>query len=85
MGIIVVSALVAHTAWHWMLDRADVLWRTPWPPLTVPGLMVLVKWFVAIGLSLGATKLLAAWIERKWPGHILPETEAIPHLGPPNV
>jgi HupE / UreJ protein len=72
IGIIVVSALVAHTAWHWMLDRADVLWRTPWPPLTVPGLMVLAKWIVAIGLSVGAAKLLAAWIERKWPGHILP-------------
>ena len=24
MGIIVVSAIVAHTAWHWMLDRADI-------------------------------------------------------------
>jgi hydrogenase/urease accessory protein HupE len=24
-----VSALVAHTAWHWMLDRADALWKTP--------------------------------------------------------
>jgi hypothetical protein len=72
MGIIVVSALVAHTAWHWMLDRADVLWRTPWPPLTVPGLMVLARWIIAVGLAIAAAKLLANWIERKWPGHILP-------------
>jgi hypothetical protein len=72
MGIIVVSALVAHTAWHWMLDRADVLWRTPWPPITVPGLMVLAQWIIAVGVAAGAAKLLANWIERKWPGHILP-------------
>jgi HupE / UreJ protein len=72
MGIIVVSALVAHTAWHWMLDRADVLWRTPWPPITVPGLMVLAQWIIAVGVAVGVAKLLAKWIERKWPGHLLP-------------
>jgi len=71
MGIIVVSALVAHTAWHWMLDRADVLWRTPWPPITVPGLMVLAQWIIAVGVAVGAAQLLAKWIERKWPGHLL--------------
>jgi hypothetical protein len=72
MGIIIVSALVAHTAWHWMLDRADVLWKTPWPPLTVPGLMTLARWILAVGLAVGLAKLFAKWIERKWPGHILP-------------
>jgi HupE / UreJ protein len=72
MGIILLSALVAHTAWHWMLDRADVLWRTPWPQPTVPGLMVLARWVVAITLAVGAAKLLAKWIECKWTGHILP-------------
>ena len=72
MGIIVLSALVAHTAWHWMLDRADVFWQTPWPQPTVAGLMVLARWIVAVGLAVGAAKLLANWIERKWPGWILP-------------
>ena len=72
MGIIVVSALVAHTAWHWMLDRADVLWRTPWPQPTAAGLMIVAQWVLAIALAVGAAKLLAKWIERKWPGHFLP-------------
>ena len=72
MGVIVVSALVAHTAWHWMIDRADVLWRTPWPQPTVQGLMILAQWIVAVALAVGAAKLLAKWIERKWPGHVLP-------------
>jgi hypothetical protein len=77
MGIIVVSALVAHTAWHWMLDRADVFWRTPWPPLTIPGLMILARWVLAVGLAVAAAKLLANWIERRWPGHILPAESRI--------
>ncbi len=72
MGIIVVSAIVAHTAWHWMLDRADVLWKTPWPQPTGPGLMILARWIIAVALAVGAAKLLTNWIERKWPGHILP-------------
>lgn len=72
MGIIVVSAIVAHTAWHWMLDRADVLWQTPWPQPTAAGLMILAEWVLAIALAIGTAKLLAKWIERKWPSHILP-------------
>jgi hypothetical protein len=72
MGIIVVSAIIAHTAWHWMIDRADVLWKTPWPQITVPGLMILARWIVAVSLAVGLAKLLAKWIERKWPGHVLP-------------
>ena len=33
MGTILLSAIVAHTAWHWMLDRAGVLrqYRFQWP------------------------------------------------------
>ena len=31
VGTIVLSALVAHTSWHWMGDRYDVLRQHPWP------------------------------------------------------
>ncbi|MEO5815263.1 MAG: HupE/UreJ family protein [Gemmatimonadaceae bacterium] len=35
MGTIILSALVAHTAWHWMLDRGAALreYRFQWPSL----------------------------------------------------
>ena len=35
MGTIILSAIVAHTAWHWMLDRGSVLrqYRFSWPVL----------------------------------------------------
>ena len=29
MGTIILSAFVAHTAWHWMLDRGAVLRQLP--------------------------------------------------------
>ena len=77
MGIIVVSAIVAHTAWHWMIDRTDVLWKTPWPQITVPGLMILARWILAVGLAVALAKLLAKWIDRKWPGHVLPAESGI--------
>ena len=72
MGIIVLSAMIAHTAWHWMLDRAEVLWRTPWPQPTFAGLMILGRWILAVALAAGAAKLLVKWADRKWPGHIQP-------------
>ncbi len=33
MGVIILSALVAHTGWHWMLDRGAVLAKFPPPAL----------------------------------------------------
>jgi HupE / UreJ protein len=72
MGITVVSSLVILVAWQWMIDRADVLWNTPWPPLTVAGLMLLARWIVALVLAVGAAKLLSKWLDRKWPGHLVP-------------
>jgi HupE / UreJ protein len=35
MGTIILSAIVAHTAWHWMIDRYQVLrqYQIPWPTM----------------------------------------------------
>lgn len=67
MGIIVVSAIVAHTAWHWMIDRAEVLWSTPWPLPTPDGLMLLARWVIALALAVSAANLLGRWLDRRWP------------------
>jgi hypothetical protein len=72
MGIIVMSALVAHTAWHWMIDRGEVLWQTPWPEPTLGGLMILARWIVAVAGAIGAAALLSKWLDRKWPGQLVP-------------
>jgi len=67
MGIIVLSAIVANVAWQWMIERGEVLWHTPWPPLTLPAAMTLARWIAVLSLAVGAAKLLEKWIERKWP------------------
>lgn len=35
-GIIITSVVVAHTAWHWMLDRVEVLRGVNWPAFDIP-------------------------------------------------
>src|SRR5262249_1793849 len=67
MGIIVLSAIVANIAWQWMVQRGEVLWQTPWPQVTPSALMALARWVAALSLGVAAAKLLAKWIERKWP------------------
>ena len=54
MGTIVVSALVAHTGWHWMTDRGARLaqYKFEWPVLDVAFLDLLLRWsIVAVGLA----------------------------------
>jgi hypothetical protein len=67
MGIIVLSAVIANIAWQWMLQRGEVLWQTPWPQLTIPAVLTFARWVVALSLAVGAAKLLAKWIARRWP------------------
>lgn len=33
IGIIILSALVAHTAWHWLMERGEQLMKFPFPKL----------------------------------------------------
>jgi hypothetical protein len=58
-GVIILSALVAHTGWHWMLERGDVLLKTDWPRLDGPGLATLARWVAGVLLAAGAVRLVA--------------------------
>ncbi|HXW63200.1 MAG TPA: HupE/UreJ family protein [Candidatus Acidoferrales bacterium] len=64
MGTIILSALVAHTAWHWMIDRALRLGQFPWPALNaalVVTLMRALMWMVIFAGALWlASKIFAA-------------------------
>jgi hypothetical protein len=53
MGTIILSALVAHTAWHWMLDRADRLrqYRFQWPEITAALFASATRWLMLIVLA----------------------------------
>jgi len=74
VGMIILSALVAHTGWHWMTERADVLWKTEWPQLDATGLMTLARWIAGLLIAGAAVRLIsrraAAFFSRKpVPGH----------------
>jgi len=55
-----------------MVQRGEVLWQTPWPQLTVPALITLARWIIALSLAVGVAKLLAKWIGRRWPDRSRP-------------
>ena len=59
MGIIILSALVAHTAWHWTAERWEQLRQFDWPalsPLTPAGG---VRWLIALVLAAAVAWLIA--------------------------
>ena len=59
VGMIILSAIAADTGWHWMLDRAQALWETPWPQPTLPGLATLAVWVAGIFLAASAISAAA--------------------------
>ncbi|MFO1217007.1 MAG: HupE/UreJ family protein [Burkholderiaceae bacterium] len=66
-GVIVLSALVAHTGWHWMIDRGSELAKFPWPVLDAAAAVALLRWAMAL-LVLG---VLVWWLDRpvrRWMG-----------------
>ena len=61
-GSVILAALIAHTAWHWMAERWDELAKVPWPSLDAAGLVVLLLWLggfaIAGGLAIGVVSRL---------------------------
>ena len=64
IGTIILSALVAHTAWHWMLERGEQLRQFPWPALDAASLASAMRWLMAI-LSLGLLLALVNAVLRR--------------------
>lgn len=64
IGTIILSALIAHTAWHWMLDRWDSFrrFRLAWPALNAAFFAHLVLWLM-IALLIGS----AIWLLSRLP------------------
>ena len=60
MGTIILSALVAHTAWHWMMDRYDVLRMFPWPTVTAADAVIAIRWIMILVSLAGAAWAVSA-------------------------
>jgi hypothetical protein len=67
MGTIILSALVAHTAWHWMLDRADAMRRFPfrWPTLSAAFMASALRWMMVIVAIAGAIWLIDGLLRKR--------------------
>ena len=60
IGIMIASALVAHTAWHWMVERGATLGEYDWSLSNPAGLATMVRW-VMIGVAVGGV----VWLVRR--------------------
>lgn len=60
IGTILLSALVAHTGWHWLVERAAVLpqYQFAWPALDLALLATAVRWMILIVIVAGFGWLL---------------------------
>jgi hypothetical protein len=63
VGTIIVSAFVAHTGWHWTLDRWGQLRQFGWPTLDSPVLLTAVRWLIVI-VGAGAAVWVAGWLRQ---------------------
>jgi len=61
VGTIILSAFVAHTAWHWLTERWGVLvqYTIQWPVFDLAFVATLLRWAMLVVLA-----VLAAWLVR---------------------
>jgi hypothetical protein len=65
MGVIILSALVAHTAWHWTAERWERLRQFEAPAMNLVLLARGLRWLMAAVLAAGVLWLIAAVARRK--------------------
>jgi hypothetical protein len=66
MGTILLSALVAHTAWHWMTDRMSTLrqYRLQWPAVDLALVLGAMRALMAVLVLVGVGWLLRGAVGR---------------------
>jgi HupE / UreJ protein len=82
IGIVIVSALIAHTAWHWMTERWSVLrqFRFEWPVLDLTFWASAMRWAMA-AVALFALYWIANTMRRRPRQHPVRSAESVelPH------
>jgi len=66
-SVMVLSALVVHTGWHWMIERGDQLrqYRFQWPALDLMLLALLTRWLILIVIVAGLVWLGSEVLRRQ--------------------
>ena len=66
MGTIILSALVAHTGWHWMTERGEQLMQFSLPAVDAGWLASLIRWIMVLIAVAGVL-----WVGRRLAqGHV---------------
>jgi hypothetical protein len=75
VGTILLSALVAHSAWHWMTDRGAALrdYQFQWPAFDLALAAAAMRWAMLAFIAAGAAWLM--WRLARWAGRITGNTE----------
>jgi hypothetical protein len=61
---IILSLVVGHTAWHWMLERGENLAKFPFPALDATTLAAAIRWLMALLIIAAAGWLVSSAIQR---------------------
>jgi hypothetical protein len=66
IGTIILSTMVAHTAWHWMAERFDRLrqFQFIWPAMNAAFMLWVVRWLIVIVVLAGLLWLAATLITK---------------------
>jgi hypothetical protein len=66
LGVIILSALLAHSGWHWMSERAGNLagYSFQWPGLAAAPLALALRWLMFLLVIAAAMWLMRWWNQR---------------------
>jgi hypothetical protein len=67
IGVIILSALIAHTGWHWMTERFADLRKFPAPAMDAAAAASLLRWAMA-AIAIGVALWLVDARVRRWLG-----------------
>jgi hypothetical protein len=81
LGTIILSALVAHTAWHGMTDRGWQLSQYPWPTMDAVALSAVIWWTMSAVAMVGLLWLFSGTV-RRWEGSSTGRKEPPPPVPP---
>lgn len=67
IGTIILSAFVAHTGWHWMIERGEQLRQFGWPAMNAALVATVMRWLIVIVILAGVVWLVGILTRRKTP------------------
>jgi hypothetical protein len=77
LGVIILSVLIAHTAWHWMIERGGELAKFPLPTLDAAFIASAMRGLMAVLVLVAGVWLVSGFL-RRWLGADI----GVPAAGP---